>query len=77
MTYNPEYFNFKSKKLIPIDEFIDTVLYKPNVGYYTKKSLSEVEVICYAPTISNLFSEIITIWVVSLGKTWKAKNFNL
>ena len=49
MTYNPEYFNFKSKKLIPIDEFIDTVLYKPNVGYYTKKSLSEVEVILLQP----------------------------
>ncbi len=78
MTYNPEYFNFKSKKLIPIDEFIDTVLYKPNVGYYTKKiPFGSRGDFVTAPTISNLFSEIITIWVVSAWeKLGKPKNFN-
>ena len=39
MTYNPGYFNFKLKKLIPIDEFIETVLYEPKIGYYTKNSI--------------------------------------
>ena len=37
MKYNFVKFNFKSNKLIPVDEFIDKSLYKPNVGYYTKK----------------------------------------
>ena len=62
MTFNPENFNFKIDKLIPVDDFIETALYHPDFGYYTKK-------VCFgrqgdfitAPTISNLFSEIIGI----------------
>ena len=78
MIYNPGYFNLKTKKLIPVDEFVETALYEPNIGYYTKKIPfgSQGDFIT-APTISNLFSEIIAIWVVS---TWeelgKPKNFN-
>ena len=78
MIYNPGYFNLKNKKLIPVDEFVETALYEPNIGYYTKKIPfgSQGDFIT-APTISNLFSEIIAIWVVS---TWeelgKPKNFN-
>ena len=49
MTYNPEYFNFKSKKLIPIDEFIDTVFINQTLVITQKKSLSEVEVILLQP----------------------------
>ena len=45
MTYNPGYFNLKHKKLIPIDEFIETVLYEPNTGYYTKKFHLEAKAI--------------------------------
>ena len=69
MIYNPEYFNLKNKKLIPVDEFVETALYEPNIGYYTKKIPfgSQGDFIT-APTISNLFSEIIAIWVVS---TWE------
>ena len=75
---NPEYFNIETNRLIPVDEFIEKILYDPNVGYYTKKNPfgSRGDFIT-APTISNLFSEIITIWVVS---TWenlgRPKNFN-
>ena len=78
MTYNPGYFNFKLKKLIPIDEFIETVLYEPNIGYYTKKiPFGSQGDFVTAPTISNLFSEIITIWVVSVWeKLGKPKTFN-
>ncbi len=78
MKYNPGYFSLKTKKLVPVDEFIEKVLYKPNVGYYTKKIPfgSQGDFIT-APTISNLFSEIITIWVVSTWeKLGKPKNFN-
>ena len=78
MIYNPGYFNLKLKKLIPVDEFIETVLYEPNIGYYTKKIPfgSQGDFIT-APIISNLFSEIITIWVVSVWeKLGMPKNFN-
>ena len=78
MTYNSEYFNIKSNKLIPVDEFIEKVLYEPNKGYYTKKIPfgSQGDFIT-APTISNLFSEIIAIWVVSSWeKLGKPKKFN-
>ena len=78
MIYNPGYSNLKLKKLIPVDEFIETVLYEPNIGYYTKKIPfgSQGDFIT-APTISNLFSEIITIWVVSVWeKLGKPKTFN-
>ena len=78
MIYNPGYFNLKTKKLIPVDEFVETALYEPNIGYYTKKIPfgSQGDFIT-APTISNLFSEIIAIWVVSTWeKLGKPKNFN-
>ena len=78
MTYNSEYFNIKSNKLIPIDEFIEKVLYEPNKGYYTKKiPFGSQGDFVTAPTISNLFSEIIAIWVVSSWeKLGKPKKFN-
>ena len=73
MTCNIEYSNFKSNQLIPFDQFVETVLYKPKIGYYTKKiPFGRTGDFITAPTISNLFSEIISIWVVSsweeLGK---------
>ena len=37
MILNPRYFDLKTDKLIPVDEFVEKVLYHPNVGYYSKK----------------------------------------
>ena len=37
MMSNPYDFNLKIDKLIPVDEFIEKVLYHPEIGYYTKK----------------------------------------
>ena len=78
MTHNPGYFNFKTNKLIPVDEFVEKALYEPKVGYYTKKiPFGKQGDFITAPTISNLFSEIIAIWVVSTWeKLGKPKNFN-
>ena len=57
------------KRSVPIDKFIQKALYDPNVGYYTKKiPFGRNGDFITAPTISNLFSEIIAIWVVS---TWE------
>ena len=78
MTYNPEYFNINLEKLIPVDEFVEKALYKPNIGYYTKKiPFGGQGDFVTAPTISNLFSEIIGIWIVSSWQKFgKPKNFN-
>ena len=78
MTRNSGNFDFINNELIPVDEFVEAVLYKPNVGYYTKKiPFGSQGDFVTAPTISNLFSEIITIWVVSAWeKLGKPKNFN-
>ena len=78
MSNNLGNFNFKFNKLIPIDEFIEKVLYEPNVGYYTKKiPFGRKGDFVTAPTISNLFSEIIGIWIVSTWeKLGKPKKFN-
>jgi SAM-dependent MidA family methyltransferase len=35
------------------------------------------KVILLPPKISNLFSEIIAIWIFHLGNIWKPKNFNI
>ncbi len=78
MTHNNEHLNLKFDKLIPVDEFIDKVLYKPNAGYYTKKNpFGGKGDFITAPTISNLFSEIISIWIITTWeKLGKPQNFN-
>ena len=78
MTCNIEYLNFKSNRLIPFDQFVETVLYKPKIGYYTKKiPFGRTGDFITAPTISNLFSEIISIWIVSSWeKLGKPRYFN-
>ena len=78
MTYNLRKFNFKKNKLIPLDKFIQKILYEPNKGYYTKKiPFGRQGDFITAPTISNLFSEIICIWIVATWeKLGKPKKFN-
>ena len=78
MILDPRYFDLKADKLIPVDEFVEKVLYHPNVGYYSKKiPFGNKGDFITAPTISNLFSEIITVWVITTWeKLGKPKNFN-
>ncbi len=78
MKYNPKDFDLNSDKLIPIDEFVEKVLYHPETGYYTKKiPFGKEGDFVTAPTISNLFSEIVTIWLISCWEKFgKPKNFN-
>ena len=70
---------FKKKKVLPVDKFFQNVLYDKKNGYYTtKQPFGKKGDFITAPKISNLFSEIIAIWMVS---TWqilgKPKNFNI
>ncbi len=79
MKYTPENFDFKTNKLIPVDKFIEKILYKPDIGYYAKKiPFGRKGDFVTAPTISNLFSEIVTIWLISCWeKLGRPKNFNI
>ena len=72
-------FNIKKNHKIKIDNFINKVLYKPEIGYYSHKMpFGKKGDFVTSPTISNLFSEIIAVWIVS---TWEAfgkpKLFNI
>ena len=78
MRYKPENFDLQLDELIPVDEFVEKVLYHPEIGYYTKKiPFGKEGDFVTAPTISNLFSEIITIWLISCWEKFgKPKSFN-
>jgi NADH dehydrogenase [ubiquinone] 1 alpha subcomplex assembly factor 7 len=70
---------FKNSKTLPVDRFFQNVLYDNKIGYYTtKQPFGKNGDFLTAPKISNLFSEMIGIWLIS---TWqicgKPKNFNI
>ncbi|OUV60000.1 MAG: hypothetical protein CBC88_03430 [Candidatus Pelagibacter sp. TMED128] len=70
---------FKSSKILPVDKFIENVLYNKKFGYYSSKiPFGKTGDFLTAPGISNLFSEIIGIWLVSAWNTLgKPKKFNI
>ena len=78
MKPNLKKFNITSKKPLPIDDFIEKILYEPEIGYYSSKDpFGKNGDFITSPTISNLFSEIISIWLVSTWeKIGKPKIFN-
>ena len=78
MRYKPENFDLTFNKPIPVDEFIEKVLYHSKIGYYAKKiPFGKKGDFITAPTISNLFSEIVTIWLISCWEKFgKPKKFN-
>ena len=63
---------------MPVDDFIEKILYEPKVGYYSSKNpFGKNGDFITSPTISNLFSEIIAIWLVSAWeKMGEPKFFN-
>jgi|TARA_Y100000389_G_C17405520_1_gene487785 NADH dehydrogenase [ubiquinone] 1 alpha subcomplex assembly factor 7 len=70
---------FKRKKALPVDEFFQNVLYDKKIGYYmTKQPFGEKGDFITSPKISNLFSEIIAIWIISAWQNLgKPENINL
>ena len=63
---------FQESKSVPLDLFLDKVLYHKDLGYYQKKNpFGKKGDFITAPNISNLFGEMITIWFVSF---WKKLN---
>ena len=78
MKFKTKNFDLNSNQIIPVDEFIEKVLYHREFGYYTKKiPFGKKGDFITAPTISNLFSEIVTIWLISCWEKFgKPKSFN-
>ncbi len=70
---------FKKSKILPADKFFKNVLYDKKFGYYTSQiPFGESGDFITSPKISNIFSEIIAIWIVSSWESFgKPKNFNL
>ena len=79
MKTNLKNFNIKFNEEIPVDKFIEKALYTPKVGYYSSRiPFGKKGDFITAPTISNLFSEIIAIWIVSTWEIFgKPEKFNL
>ncbi len=64
---------FQNKKSIPLDKFIEAALYDSEKGFYIKKNpLGKRGDFITAPNISILFSEILSIWIVSF---WENNNY--
>ena len=72
-------FNIKLNKKIKVDDFVNKALYKPQIGYYSHKiPFGKKGDFVTSPTISNLFSEIIAVWIISSWEVLgKPKIFNL
>ena len=70
---------FRSVKTLPVDKFIENVLFNKKIGYYTTKiPFGRTGDFLTAPGISNLFSEIIGIWLISAWNTLgKPEKFNI
>ena len=52
--------------IISVDTFINRALYDKNFGYYAGKNpIGKTGDFVTAPVISSLFSEMVTIWIIS------------
>ena len=77
MISNKNFFN--NSRILPLDKFIENVLYNKKDGYYSSKNaFGRSGDFITAPGISNLFSEMIGIWLVSTWETFgKPQKFNI
>ncbi len=77
MISNKNFFN--NSKVLPVDKFIENVLYNKKNGYYASKiPFGKSGDFITAPGISNLFSEMIGIWLITTWNTLgKPQKFNI
>ncbi len=70
---------FKQSKFLPVDKFFKNVLYDKKFGYYNSQiPFGKNGDFVTAPKITNIFSEIIAIWIIACWESFgKPKNFNI
>ena len=70
---------FKKSKFLPVDNFFENILYDNRCGYYaTKQPFGRNGDFITSPKVSNLFSEIIAIWLINTWENFgKPKKINL
>ena len=70
---------FINSEALSVDEFFDRVLFDKKIGYYSSKiPFGSDGDFLTSPCISNVFSEIIGIWLISSWHTMgKPKKFNI
>ena len=70
---------FKTAKSLPVDKFFQNILYDNKFGYYaTQQPFGKKGDFITSPKISNLFSEMIAIWIISSWELFgKPNNFNI
>ena len=63
---------FLNSKIMSLDLFLEKTLYDKKFGYYQKKNpFGKTGDFVTAPNISNIFCEMITVWVVSFWENLK------
>ncbi len=69
---------FPENKAISLDLYLEKILYEKNIGYYEKQNPFGIKGdFVTAPNISNLFSEMVAVWLVSFWENLKKpKNLN-
>ena len=79
MKHKLKNFGFTLNKKIPVDNFLEKALYEPKIGYYNNRfPFGKDGDFVTSPTISNLFSEILAIWIISTWEKFEKPNiFNL
>ncbi len=77
MISNKKFFN--NSRVLPVDKFIENVLYNKKNGYYSSKiPFGKSGDFITAPGISNLFSEIIGVWLITTWNTLgRPERFNI
>ena len=79
MKHKLKKFGFIFNRKIPVDKFLEKALYEPKVGYYNSRiPFGKNGDFVTSPTISNLFSEILAVWIISTWEKFeKPDTFNL
>ena len=79
MKHKLKKFGFIFNRKIPVDKFLEKALYEPKVGYYNNRiPFGKNGDFVTSPTISNLFSEILAVWIISTWEKFeKPETFNL
>ena len=77
MTFKQKFFN--GTRILPVDKFLENVLFNKKNGYYSSNiPFGHKGDFLTAPGVSNLFSEIVGVWLVSTWNTMgKPKKFNI